>query len=163
TEVLRTGISWMRDVTPEEVAAIASDPEYRQVLLQIGYTSVMIVALVARGQTLGALTLAMAESCQRYTRDDLELAEDQARRAALVVDNARLYREAQQARAEAEAANRSKDQFLSMISHELRTPLSSIMAWVSVLRRNKLPPEDAKQALETIERSGRVQAKLIDD
>src|SRR5207244_13479606 len=95
--------------------------------------------------------------------DDLGLAEELAQRAALVVDNARLYRQAQQARAEAEAANRAKDYLLSTISHELRTPLSSILGWVAVLRQGKLAPEDANRALETIERGGRVQAKLIDD
>jgi signal transduction histidine kinase len=164
TEVLRTGKSWFApQLNPVEVAAVGNDAEHRRVLLQIGYTSAMIVALAARGQTLGAMTLAMAESGRQYTRDDLGLAEELAQRAALVVDNARLYRQAQQARAEAEAANRAKDYLLSTISHELRTPLSSILGWAGVLRRGKLAPDDTKRALETIERSGRVQAKLIDD
>jgi signal transduction histidine kinase len=164
TGVLRTGKSWFApQLNPAEVAGIGNDPEHRRVLLQIGYTSAMIVALAARGQTLGAMTLAMAESGRQYTQDDLGLAEDLAQRAALVVDNARLYRAAQQARAEAEAANRAKDYLLSTISHELRTPLSSILGWVAVLRQGKLTPEDGTRALETIERSGRMQAKLIDD
>ena len=54
----------------------------------------MIVPLLARGRTLGAITFASAESGRRYGASDLALAEDVARRAALAVDNARLFQEA---------------------------------------------------------------------
>ena len=67
------------------------------------------------------------------------------------------------ARAEAEAANRSKDEFLATLSHELRTPLNAILGWASLLRGGQLGPADATQALETIERNARVQAQLIED
>lgn len=69
----------------------------------------------------------------------------------------------QVARAEAEAATHAKDEFLAVISHELRSPLNAILGWVRVLR-NKNPDESTvAQALETIERSGKIQQKLIDD
>jgi signal transduction histidine kinase len=64
---------------------------------------------------------------------------------------------------ELESANRAKDQFLSVVSHELRTPLTAIMSWTRLLREGKVPGERAGHALEVIERSGRVQAKLVDD
>lgn len=73
-----------------------------------------------------------------------------------------LLQAADQARADAEAANRAKDAFLSVVSHELRTPLASIMGWVTVLR-NGVSGDRARRAIETIERSGRAQAKLIED
>jgi signal transduction histidine kinase/CheY-like chemotaxis protein len=67
------------------------------------------------------------------------------------------------ARAEAEAANRVKDEFLSTLSHELRTPLTSIIGWTSLMRAGQVKGEAHAQALETIERNARTQSRLIDD
>jgi CheY-like chemotaxis protein/nitrogen-specific signal transduction histidine kinase len=74
----------------------------------------------------------------------------------------RLLRAAEEARAAAEAASRAKDEFLSVVSHELRTPLASILGWVGVLKTGATGA-NATRALATIERSGRAQAKLIED
>ena len=73
-----------------------------------------------------------------------------------------LLRE-QAARAEAEAANRLKDEFLSTLSHELRTPLTSIIGWTNLMRAGKVGGEVQAQALETIERNAKIQSRLIDD
>jgi len=70
---------------------------------------------------------------------------------------------AEEARASAEAANRTKDEFLAMLSHELRTPLGTILTSVTLLRSGKIAPEPAARALEMIERNARLQVKLIDD
>jgi signal transduction histidine kinase/ActR/RegA family two-component response regulator len=67
------------------------------------------------------------------------------------------------ARADAETANRSKDEFLAMVSHELRAPLQTLLTWTTLLRRGPLEPARAAQALETIERSARRQAQHIND
>jgi PAS domain S-box-containing protein len=67
------------------------------------------------------------------------------------------------ARLEAEAANRVKDEFLSTLSHELRTPLTAIMGWSNLLVHNDVEPERRKHAIETIARNARSQAQLIDD
>jgi PAS domain S-box-containing protein len=67
------------------------------------------------------------------------------------------------ARAEAEAANRAKDELLSTVSHELRTPLTAMLGWVRLLRDGRLSGDRARRAVEVIERSGQSQAKLIDD
>ena len=104
-EVLRSGRS---DVYPEipdhMLVAAARDPEHLRIMRELGFTSAMIVPLVARGRTLGAITLVSAESGRRYGRADLELAEELASRAALAVDNARLYDAAQREISERERA-----------------------------------------------------------
>ena len=69
----------------------------------------------------------------------------------------------QVARAEAEAANRAKDEFLATISHELRTPLNAILGWGRMIRNSNLSEEVFARGLETIERNARLQAQLIDD
>jgi len=71
--------------------------------------------------------------------------------------------ELQQALIAAEQATRAKDEFLAVVSHELRTPLNAILGWAGLLRAGKLDPLAVKQALETIERNAKSQAKLIED
>src|SRR5205085_4573127 len=108
------------------------------------------------GRMLGAISFVVAESGRRYDDEDLVVAQDLARRAAVAVDNARLYREAQE-------ANQAKDQFLAVLSHELRTPLTSVLGWARMLTTSQLRPDRVRAALEAIERNARLQATLIDD
>src|SRR3989441_941234 len=118
--------------------------------------SLMLVPLRARGRTLGVVSFALANGERRYTLADLALAEDLAQRAALAADNARLYREAQD-------ASRAKDEFLAVLSHELRTPLTPVLGWVRMLRTGTLAPEATERALDTVERNTRLQAQLVED
>jgi signal transduction histidine kinase len=69
----------------------------------------------------------------------------------------------QQARHRAEEANRLKDEFLSTVSHELRTPLNAILGWTWILLGDRLDPEGARRAVQTIERNARAQSQIIDD
>ncbi len=92
--VLHTGRPELVAEIPEPLLEEAAhDAEHREILQDLGLESYLVVPLVARGRTLGTITLVSAESGRRYGPDDLELAEELARRAALAVDNARLYRE----------------------------------------------------------------------
>jgi len=126
-----------------------------------------------------------------FSEADERLAATLATQVAVAYENARLYTEAQShatelrlevaerkqaeeeraemlireqaARAEAEDANRTKDEFLATLSHELRTPLTAILGWSHLLRMNKLREHEFTHALETIERNARSQSQLIDD
>jgi signal transduction histidine kinase/ActR/RegA family two-component response regulator len=156
-QVLRTGKSELYPEIPDEMlAAAAVDEEHLRIMREIGFTSAIIAPLVAQGRTLGAITFISAESGRRYGRDELALAENLAHRAGIAVDNARLYRTAQE-------ANRLKDEFLATVSHELRTPLTAILGWASMLRKTEFDRETARGALETIERNARAQNQIIED
>jgi PAS domain S-box-containing protein len=132
----------------------ARNPEHLRIFRELGIGSLMIVPIVARGMTLGAITFVAAESGRRYGRFDLGTAEELARRTALAIENARLYREARE-------ANRLKDEFLATVSHELRTPLAAILGWTHLLRTGR--SELAARAIETIERNARAQARIVED
>jgi PAS domain S-box-containing protein len=104
-KVLRTGLSEIAYEIPDAgLVNTAQDAEHLRILRELGLKSAIVVPLIARGRSLGVISLITAESDRRYTDTDLSLTEELARRAAFAVDNARLYTEAQQARQIAEIA-----------------------------------------------------------
>jgi signal transduction histidine kinase/DNA-binding response OmpR family regulator len=116
--------------------------------------------------TLTAQVAVAYENARLYAeaqRHAAELQQEVAEREQAEQERARLLVREQAARAEAEAANRAKDEFLATLSHELRTPLTSILGWAHLLRSGNLPDGTSAAALETIERNARAQSQLIDD
>src|SRR5207248_1884728 len=93
---------------------------------------------------------------RRYDGDDFRLAQDVAFRAAVAVDNARAY-------ADAQAANRLKDEFLATLSHELRTPLNAILGYSRMLKSGMLTADKHAQAIETVERNGTSLTRIVED
>jgi len=94
TDVARTGVTQViREITDEMFAAAIQDPEQLAMIEALGVRSVIIAPLIARRRTFGTLTLASGESGRRFGDDDVRLAEELARRAAVAIDNARLYTE----------------------------------------------------------------------
>jgi PAS domain S-box-containing protein len=92
------------EVTDEMLVTVARDPEHLAMLRRVGLTSAMVVPMIARERSVGAISFAAAESGHRYDERDLELTQELARRAALAVDNARLYDAERAARLQAEEA-----------------------------------------------------------
>src|SRR5437899_4210655 len=155
--VARTGrAEFVPVVTDALLAEAAHDGGHLDLLHQLGLASSMSVPLIARGRTLGSLTVAISRPGRHYTREDLAFTEEVAARAALAVDNVRLYREAQE-------TSRLKDEFLATLSHELRTPLTSVLAWMWMLRRGRLDAPAAERARDTMEKSIRSLLHIIDD
>ncbi|PZV18502.1 MAG: diguanylate cyclase [Leptolyngbya sp.] len=103
SKVLRTGQAEIVAEIPEgAIAATAKSAEHLQILSELGLKSCIISPLIVRGQILGAISFVTAESDRRYSQADLALADDIVHRAAISIDNARLYRDAQQAQQAAE-------------------------------------------------------------
>lgn len=123
--VLRTGEpEFYPDIPDSMLAAATDDPELLQFLQDLGLKSGLTVPLVAHERTLGALTLVMAESGRRYDQTDLDLAKELARRAALALDNARLYAETQTLNAQLEDRILERTQQLRSTVNELRREIS---------------------------------------
>jgi signal transduction histidine kinase len=134
--VLRTGQPLMTSNLSDAVLqAIAQDDEHLRLLRELAPRHALIVPLIARGRTLGAISMVMAESGRAYddTHIDLAVGQDLARRAAVAIDNALLYGEAQ-------AAIRARDEFISTATHEIRAPLGTLGLQVQLLAR--LPDAD---------------------
>jgi signal transduction histidine kinase len=155
--VLRTGEPLLVAELPNElIASGARDQGHLAILRALSLHSIMIAPLKARGRTLGAITWVSSTPGHRFSDRDLDLLMDLSGQAALAIDNARLY-------AEAQRANQVKDEFLAVVSHELRTPLNTILGWSTMLLHTDHPPVVLRRALETIERNARTQAQLVDD
>src|SRR3989454_1484732 len=114
--VMRTGKAKIyTDIPDSMLIALAQDAEHFKILQELGLASAMVVPLVARGRTLGAITFASENPARRYTESDLSFAEELARRSALGIDNARLYSETQKALREV----RSKTDEIQTLNTEL--------------------------------------------
>jgi len=146
------------ELTADHLSKLRAQPERAELIQRIAPHSAMIVPLVARGRPLGAILLASAQSLRTYRDRDLEFAEEVAWRAAISLDNARLYQDAQ-------LANKAKADFLAIMSHELRTPLNAVIGYSDLLLMG-VPAEIPTPAVGHVDRirgSARHLLRLIEE
>jgi PAS domain S-box-containing protein len=127
-----------------------------------GTFSVMLVPIMLHNRVEGLIYCGRRRK-QPFTEREEAVALRIGEHAAIALRNAELFRREQHARAEAEAANRGKDDFLAVLSHELRTPLQAMIGWLRLMRAGRLDAAATAKALETIERNTHTQTKLIGD
>jgi signal transduction histidine kinase len=188
--VMRTGKAKIyTDIPDSMLIALAQDAEHFKILQELGLASAMVVPLVARERTLGAITFASENPAKRYTQEDLSFAEELARRAALGIDNARLYSDAQSAlrevqsktdeiqrlnseleqrvqerTAELEMTVKELEAFTYSISDDMRGPLRAIDGFSRVLMEEYPDKMDAEgnRLLNIIRSNARSMSELID-
>lgn len=161
-EVLRTGKpAFVRDLSQVARGFPPLQPGQLAAALDLGLRSIILQPLQARGRTFGVLALALAESGRTYTDADLEVAVEVAQRAAMAVDNARLYRESM-------ADLRLQEEFVAVASHEIRTPLTTLKLQLHALKRlaSRDGPDGGAHGLarlEAVESQVAQLERLVDD
>jgi PAS domain S-box-containing protein len=155
--IIRTGqAELISEITDEMLASHIQDPEEQRIIRELGLKSYIGVPLSVRGKVLGVLTFITAEGGRRYGADDLRVAEDLANRAAVAVENSRLYHALRE-------ADRRKDEFLALLGHELRNPLAPISNALHVLKLPQSNDQMRQQAREMLERQVEHMVRLVDD
>lgn len=147
-----------REVTPSFIRLSFAEDGQRKIVEALGPRSLICVPLVSSGPPLGALTLVTSDtSGRRFSVADLSLAADLARRAAIVVEHARLFHEAQQ-------ATRARDDVLAVVAHDLRNPLNTVSMAVSLMLEST-PPErvQERRQVEIVRRAADRMNRMIQD
>lgn len=156
SQVLRTERPLLIPVVNLDQLKMSIRPDLRPFLNRFPIRSLLVVPLRVRGHVIGTIGMVREQPGNPFTAEEQELLQSLAERAALSIENARLYQASQN-------ANRVKDQFLAVLSHELRSPLNPILGWTKLLRSKQLDEATTHQALEIIERNAKLQTQLIED
>ncbi len=182
TEAILGGRSFFSPkVDDAMIVRLAQNAAHVAILRELGVSSSIIVPLVARGTTVGALSMAFAEGTREFAELDHQLARELGGLAGLAIDAARrfadertarwraeraeaetrqLLAERQQLLHKAESAGRAKDEFLAILGHELRNPLAPIVTALDLMKARGGAPE---RELAVIERQTRHLVRLVDD
>ena len=161
-QVINTGKSLLfPELSESQLARYTLNEDHRRIMRALGTTTALVVPLRARGRALGALTLGSGDSARRLGPSELALAEETATRAAIAIENAGLYRDAQK-------AVTLREDFLSVASHELNTPLAALMLNLESLMRNAAasaaqPETGPVRTARMAHRQGKRLARLISD
>jgi signal transduction histidine kinase len=141
----------LTDLAQSSVSGLQPEAKIMQLIGALGVRSLISVPLIVRDKVLGTTTF--SSSHRRYDELDLQLAEELSQRAAVAIDTAMLFREA-------ESANRYKDAFLGTVAHELRTPLTSIIGWVQLAKSS---PQMYGEALLRVDEGASLLRVFIED
>jgi signal transduction histidine kinase len=161
-------VDFFGDGGPRRVVAIARDPRKpmfvevhptvlggHALVYRVGSTQCLGVPLLIKGHLAGAITI-RAERDRKYSAIDVALVEELGRRASMAIDNARLYRNADE-------ALRARDEFLMVAAHEIRGPITSIHLAVQALTLKKLSSDSSSRAFDVIQREDRRLSRFIEE
>jgi PAS domain S-box-containing protein len=146
----------IEDFSEAVVLAAARDPEHRELLRSLQFRSAMCVPLLARDRLVGLITLATAESGRSFGPEDVSLVRSLADRAAVAIDNARLFEQAK-------AAASAREEAVATVSHDLRSPLGVMSMSVALLQDPELPAAERTHALERMKRAADGMERMIND
>jgi len=158
-DVLRTRTpKIVHAVSDEALVTMTPNVRERELARALGVSSFLIVPIVPRGRPLGAIALVASSPRRTFSADDVTLATDIAGRAALALDNARLYGNAQK-------ANKSRSDFLAVVSHDLRTPLNAIIGYANLLDEGiPVPlPDESRKSVQRIQTSAQHLIYLLNE
>ncbi len=156
-KVVKTGRARIiPEITTADLNSKALVPEFLAVLQQLGLQSYLCVPMIGRAGVLGAISFVLGESGRRYGPSELHLAEDLGHRAAVAVENARLY-------AALAETDRRKSEFLAMLAHELRNPLAPIRHAARLLATAPDVSAETSEEVAMVERQVVHLARLVDD
>jgi signal transduction histidine kinase/DNA-binding response OmpR family regulator len=156
-DVLRTGASQLHEhVNQAELDALVADARHAEYLRQLAPTSMMVVPMIVNGRVLGAIVFGFGASQRWYDTRDLATAQNLAERAAVAVENARLYREIQR-------AVKAREDLLAIVSHDLRSPMQSILMTATMLNCKLADDDRMKPRVEGILKSAEIIDRLLGD
>jgi PAS domain S-box-containing protein len=154
-KILQTGKAELYPmITDEMIQMTARDKKHLKLLKQLGMTSVMMVPLHAQQKPVGVITFITSETKRRFTNDDVAFAKELAHRASIAIDNAMLYKNAQD-------AITLRDDFISVASHELKTPVTSVKIFTQVMQKYARMNGDEK-AVQNLDKMDKQINKLTD-
>jgi signal transduction histidine kinase/ActR/RegA family two-component response regulator len=140
-------------ISPEFIEQSIPNSEHREMIRQLGLRSYIGVPIKIHDEILGVIVFISAETGRKYGEDDLAVAEDLAHRAAVAIENARLYQQVRD-------ADRRKDEFLAMLAHELRNPLAPLRSGLELLA---LGTSDHGETIQLMQDQVAYLARLVDD
>jgi K+-sensing histidine kinase KdpD len=163
------GLCATHAVTTQQPVFVASFEEWQErystsaaLAADGGYVSSATLPIIVDGSPTGVLAFHFTAPVN-FDEEYQALLVSVAQHCAQALERARLYEAAQKARAEAETANRLKDEFVSIVSHELRTPLSAMLGWASMLEKGSLDAATAERAVRSIHDNATRQVRLVDE
>ena len=144
---------------------VSSGREHAEMLRQISGGGAMVLPLRFGSRLMGVLTLVSSRGRRSFRPADRVMGDDLARRCALALENARLYREMEAERDKAERANRAKDEFVAILGHELKNPLTPVIGWTQVFKSHALIAKDPvlAEGVKALEKNAKTLTRLVGD
>jgi signal transduction histidine kinase len=156
-QLIANGIAELYDAVPDErIRALAPTEDQASLLRALQPSSLMLVPLVVSGRTFGNVAFGYSVSQRQHDGRDLATAKNLAERAAVAIENARLYREVQR-------EVKSRKDLLAIVSHDLRNPMQNILMTATVMEQTITHDDPLHPRLESIAKSARLASRLLGD